>query len=173
MSPITANPAGSAITQRWRSHPERPVTEVADRYGVPRQSAHVWLRRYWKQEPFRACGSQSPGAGASLAEVAGRLLTGAVTGCWRTHHESGDGVTSSEGELMMSGAARCWCLVMNCMRLYRRKPVLIVTNGSITRRIKFQVGDLVGQGGSSFIFASLKHRERPGALSGDARWPCT
>lgn len=40
----------SVVEQRYRAVLDVaagvPVTEVADRYGVSRQSVHVWVRRY-------------------------------------------------------------------------------------------------------------------------------
>ena len=45
----------SVIEQRYRAVLEVlagvPVTEVADRYGVSRQSVHTWLRRYRSEGP--------------------------------------------------------------------------------------------------------------------------
>ena len=45
----------SVTEQRYRAVLEVlagvPVTEVADRYGVSRQSVHTWLRRYRKEGP--------------------------------------------------------------------------------------------------------------------------
>ena len=47
----------SVTEQRYRAVLEVlagvPVTEVADRYGVSRQSVHTWLRRY-REEGRRA-----------------------------------------------------------------------------------------------------------------------
>ena len=45
----------SVAEQRYRAVLEVlagvPVTEVADRYGVSRQSVHAWLRRYRYEDP--------------------------------------------------------------------------------------------------------------------------
>jgi transposase len=45
----------SVTEQRYRAVLEViagvPVTEVADRYGVSRQSVHAWLRRYRAEGP--------------------------------------------------------------------------------------------------------------------------
>jgi len=45
----------SVTEQRYRAVLEVlagvPVTEVADRYGVSRQSVHTWLRRYQEKGP--------------------------------------------------------------------------------------------------------------------------
>jgi transposase len=45
----------SVVEQRYRAVLEAaagvPVTEVADRYGVSRQSVHAWLRRYREEGP--------------------------------------------------------------------------------------------------------------------------
>jgi transposase len=45
----------SVAEQRYRAVLEVragvPVTEVADRYGVSRQSVHAWLRRYREEGP--------------------------------------------------------------------------------------------------------------------------
>jgi transposase len=45
----------SVVEQRYRAVLEVaagvPVTEVADRYGVSRQSVHAWLRRYREEGP--------------------------------------------------------------------------------------------------------------------------
>jgi transposase InsO family protein len=45
----------SVTEQRYRAVLEVragvPVTEVAERYGVSRQSVHAWLRRYWDEGP--------------------------------------------------------------------------------------------------------------------------
>jgi transposase len=45
----------SVVEQRYRAVLEIaagvPVTEVAERYGVSRQSVHAWLRRYRDEGP--------------------------------------------------------------------------------------------------------------------------
>jgi transposase len=50
----------SVTGQRYRAVLEVitgvPVTEVADRYGVSRQSVHAWLRRYRAEGPSGLAG---------------------------------------------------------------------------------------------------------------------
>jgi hypothetical protein len=43
------------------------VTEVAERYGVSRQSVHAWLRRYGVEGSVRSCGSLAPAGWAPVA----------------------------------------------------------------------------------------------------------
>jgi transposase len=53
----------SVTEQRYRAVLEVragvPVTEVAERYGVSRQSAHAWVHRYRDEGPVPRQGSRS------------------------------------------------------------------------------------------------------------------
>ena len=73
----------SVIEQRYRAVLEVlagvPVTEVAGRYGVSRQSVHAWLRRYRSEGPPGLAGRMprwSSGTPTSQPGCAGTSQTG-------------------------------------------------------------------------------------------------
>ncbi len=71
MMQVSYGRAGEMAEQRYRAVLEVgvgvPVTEVAERYGVSRQSVQTWLVRYW-QEGIAGRGSSSCSA-AAMARI--------------------------------------------------------------------------------------------------------
>jgi transposase len=85
----------SVTEQRYRAVLEVragvPVTEVAERYGVSRQSVHAWLRRYRDEEP------------SGLADRSDKVLSHP----WQIPAEVESAVC--ESGLTRSGVRSGWC----------------------------------------------------------------